>query len=94
MQPTDSERLSNKEGSKDTWVSLERGNRIDCEGRLGWGEHADRRNQVGQGGQEGESTGRNNWKSGHSGNVETHFSGNCLEPMRVTLVRTPSNGEY
>jgi hypothetical protein len=52
-----------------------------------------RRDQVREEGMEGESTRRNGWNLGHlEGNVETLCNRNFLEPTRVSLWRTPSNG--
>ena len=60
----------------------------------GAGEDGNTKDQVEEGGTDGESTGRKDWNScGHlEVNVETWSTGNFQKPMRVTLVRTPRNG--
>lgn len=53
-------------------------------GRIRW-ERDEQMERV-----QGEATGR-----GHlGGDVEIECSGNFLEPVRVTLARTPNNGGY
>jgi hypothetical protein len=62
LQFTDSKRLRNKEGPRDdTWISLERRNRIDFAGELRVGRDGNRRNQMGKGSMEADNTGIDNW---------------------------------
>jgi hypothetical protein len=56
---------------------------------LGWKQEG-----SGRGGRNG---GRGDWNRGtvfREEYVEAYYSGNFPEPMRVTLVRTPSSGGY
>lgn len=76
----------------EVWISLGRGNRL-----CGWtgGERGLKQNRSGRGSGVGKDQARrrcgNVWRHLGSG-METWGNGNFLEFMRVTLVRTSSNG--
>lgn len=71
-------------------------NRIDFACRLGAGCDGDESVVSGGKGGQGDSTERETTEmGGHLGDdVENQCTGNSLEPVTVTLERTPSNGGY
>lgn len=70
-----------------SWISLGRGNRPEFKGGLGIDKDGNRGDQVVGTGTKGKTT-----KIGD--NLEVMWKLNVVEPMRLTLVKTPSNERY